>query len=119
MYGSIKNIIINKWNKHPPIAWYKLLTDNGKLFEIFFCNIVELVIAINAIKDDITPIKGKSLPISNPKTSKAPMKPKKIPTHCLIETISFKILLAKALVNIGCKVTIKAVTPVGIPMETE
>ena len=115
----MKKSRINAWNKQPPIAWYKLLTDKGKLSVIFFCNIVELVIAIKAMKDDTTPIRGKLLPISNPNTSKAPTNPKKIPIHCLKETFSFKILPAKIFVNIGCKVTIKAVTAVGIPMETE
>jgi len=80
---------------------------------------VELVIANSAIKDEITPIVGKLEPISEPKTRAAPEKPNKIPVHCLKDTFSFKIGVAKALVKIGCKVTIRATVPVGMSFETE
>ena len=46
-----------------------------------------------------------------------PIKPNNIPIHCFLETSSFKIGPAKALVKIGCRVTIKAVIPVGIPFD--
>ena len=119
MYGFVKKIIIKIWNKQPPMAWYKLLTDSGKLFPIFFCHKVELVIAINATNDDKTPITGKFEPTSNPKTNAAPIKPSKAPVHCLKDTFSFKIGPAKTLVKTGCNVTINAVIPVGIPTEIE
>ena len=96
-----------------------LLTDRGKLLPIFFCHKVEVVIASNATKEAITPITGRLVPISKPKTNTAPKKPSITPIHCLNETFSFKNLPAKALVNIGCKVTIKAAIPVGITIETE
>ena len=54
------------WKKQPPIAWYILLTDKGKLLLIFFCHSVEVVIASSAIKDAITPIVGRLSPISKP-----------------------------------------------------
>ena len=44
IYGSVKKIIIIKWKRQPPIAWYMLLTDKGKLLLIFFCHKVEVVI---------------------------------------------------------------------------
>ena len=49
MYGFTKKIIANRWKAKPPIAWYILLTDKGKLLLSFFCQIVEIVIAIKAI----------------------------------------------------------------------
>ena len=111
-------IITIMWKKHPPIAWYILLTDRGKLSLIFFCHSVEVVIARRAIKEDITPITGRLDPISKPKTRAAPINPSTTPTHCLKVTISSKNFPAKALVSIGCKVTINAAIPVGIPIET-
>ena len=96
-----------------------LLTDKGKLLLIFFCHKVEVVIANNAMKEDITPITGRLDPISKPKTKAAPIKPSITPIHCLKETSSFKNLPARALVKMGCKVTINAAMPVGIPIETE
>ena len=96
-----------------------LLTDKGKLLLIFFCHKVEVVIANKAIKEDITPIIGNFEPISKPKTKPAPKNPSITPIHCLKETSSFKNLPAKALVKIGCKVTINAAIPVGTPTETE
>ena len=96
-----------------------LLTDRGKLVPIFFCHKVEVVMANNAIKEAITPITGRLVPISKPKTNTAPKKPSITPIHCLKETSSPKNLPAKAFVKIGCKVTISAAIPVGIPIETE
>ena len=96
-----------------------LLTDSGKLVPIFFCHKVEVVIANKAIKEAITPITGRLVPISKPKTNAAPKKPSITPIHCLKETSSFKNLPAKELVKIGCKVTINAAIPVGTPTETE
>ena len=96
-----------------------LLTDNGKLLLILFCHKVEVVIANNATKEATTPITGRLVPISKPKTNAAPKKPSITPIHCLKETFSSKNLPAKALVKIGCKVTINAAIPVGIPTETE
>ena len=52
-----------------------LLTDKGKLLPIFFCHIVEVVIANNATKEAKTPIVGRLVPISKPKTNAAPKKP--------------------------------------------
>ena len=52
-----------------------LLTDKGKLLLIFFCQIVEEVIATNAIIVATKPTIGISDPISRPKTKVAPMKP--------------------------------------------
>ena len=96
-----------------------LLTDRGKLVPIFFCHKVEVVIANNAIKEAITPTTGRLIPISKPKTNAAPKKPSTTPNHCLKEIFSPKNLPAKAFVKIGCKVTINAAMPVGIPIETE
>jgi len=96
-----------------------LLTERGRLLFIFFCHNVELVIANKAINDDTTPMIGRLEPTSNPKTNTAPANPSTTPTHCLKETSSFKNFPAKALVKIGCKVTINAVIPVGIPIEIE
>ena len=96
-----------------------LLTDRGKSVPIFFCHTVEVVIASNAIKEAIIPITGRLVPISTPKTNAAPKKPSITPIHCLKETFSPKNLPAKAFVKIGCRVTINAAIPVGIPIETE
>ena len=60
---SIKKIIISKWNKNPPIAWYILLTDKGKLLLIFFCQSVAEVTAIKEINTAIIPPNGNDLPI--------------------------------------------------------
>ena len=54
----MKKIIINRWNKKPPKAWYILLTDKGKLLLNFFCHKVENVIANNAIIVAINPAVG-------------------------------------------------------------
>ena len=67
----------------------------------FFCQIVELVIAIKAIMVEIKPRIGIFEPRSHPKTITAPTKPKKIPLHCLNETLSPKIGPHKMFVNIG------------------
>ena len=96
-----------------------LLTDKGRLLLILFCHKVEVVIANNATKEAITPITGRLIPISKPKTKAAPKKPSITPVHCLRDTFSFKNLPAQALVKIGCNVTIKAAIPVGIPIEIE
>ena len=109
----------NKWKVNPPIAWYILLTDNGKLLLSFFCQIVEEVIEINAIIVAIKPVTGISDPTSKPNTKVAPTTPNKTPTHCLRDTFSFKIGPLKAFVSIGWRVTIKAAIPVGIPFEIE
>ena len=78
-----------------------LLTDNGKLLLNFFCQSVEVVIAINATKADKIPIRGNVFPISNPKTRVAPINPRITPTHCFQVTFSFNTGPAKAFVNIG------------------
>ena len=65
-----------------------LLTDKGKLLLNFFCQIVEVVIAINAIIVAINPSLGISEPTSKPKTNAAPINPSKTPNHCLIVTFS-------------------------------
>ena len=75
MYGFAKKIITNRWKVKPPIAWYMLFTDKGKLLLSFFCQIVEEVIAINAIMVAIKPRIGISDPIAKPKTKVAPTKP--------------------------------------------
>ena len=85
----------------------------------FFCQIVEVVIAISAITVAINPNKGMSCPISNPKTSTAPVNPSKTPIYCFIVTSSPRIGPLNALVKIGWSVTIKAAIPVGIPTEIE
>ena len=57
--GSLNiKIIINKWNKTAPTAWYILFTDKGILLLIFFCQIVDVVIAIKATSEEITPSMG-------------------------------------------------------------
>ena len=96
-----------------------MLTDKGKLLLIFFCHKVEVVIASRATKEAITPKTGRLDPISKPKTKAAPINPRITPIHCLKVTFSPKNFPAKALVKIGCKVTINAAIPVGIPIETE
>ena len=85
----------------------------------FFCQIVDVVIAIKAIIVAINPRKGISEPISKPKTILAPPNPRKTPAYCFFETFSFKIGPLRALVRIGCKVTIRAARLVGIPIEIE
>ena len=85
----------------------------------FFCQIVEDVIAINAIIVAINPNKGISCPTSNPKTSAAPINPSNTPIHCFRVTFSPRIGPLNALVKIGCNVTIRAAIPVGIPIEIE
>ena len=119
MYGFAKNIITNRWKVKPPIAWYILLTDKGKLLLIFFCHNVDEVIAIKAIIVATKPIIGISEPTSKPKTNVAPTNPSKTPIHCLIDTFSFKIGPLRAFVKIGWSVTIRAAIPVGIPFEIE
>ena len=111
--------MINKWKVKPPIAWYMLLIDNGKLLLNFFCQSVDEVIAIKAIKEAKIPITGKVFPISNPSTKHAPMNPRRTPTHCFQVTFSFNTGPANALVNIGWRVTINAAIPVGKPFEIE
>ena len=96
-----------------------MLTDKGKLVLSFFCQIVEIVIAIKAIIVAINPIIGIFDPTSKPKTNTAPVKPSKTPIHCLKEIFSFKNGQLKALERIGCSVTIKAAKAVGIPFEIE
>ena len=96
-----------------------LLTESGRLLLNFFCHIVELVIAIRATMVAIKPSKGILEPISKPNTNVAPIKPKKTPIHCFKDTFSFNIGPLKAFVRIGCRVTINAAIPVGIPIEIE
>ena len=96
-----------------------MLTDKGKLLLIFFCHKVEVVIANRAIKEAITPKTGRLDPTSKPKTKVAPINPRITPIHCLKVTFSSQNFPAKALVKIGCRVTINAAIPVGIPIETE
>ena len=109
----------NRWKVKPPIAWYILLTDKGRLLLIFFCHNVDAVIAIKAIIVATNPAIGISEPISKPRTKVAPIKPSKTPIHCFIDTFSFKIGPLKAFVSIGWSVTIRAAIPVGIPFEIE
>lgn len=104
---------------NPPKAWFILLTDKGKLLLNFFCQIVDVVIAINATTVATNPIVGISVPISKPKTITAPEKPNRTPIHCFRETFSFKIGPLNAFVSIGCRVTMSAAIPVGIPFEIE
>ena len=96
-----------------------LLEESERLLLSFFCHKVEKVIAKRLIKAAKTPFKGRLLPISNPKTRAAPKKPKTIPIHCNFDIFSFNKGPAKMFVNTGCNVTIKAVIPVGIPIEIE
>ena len=53
------------------------------------------------------------------KTKAAPINPRITPIHWIKVTFSPKNFPAKALVKIGCNVTINAAIPVGIPIETE
>ena len=73
--------MIKIWNKHPPRAWQVLLVSSGKLFDIFFCQIVADVIDTREIMVAITPSKGIFFPMSKPKTSTAPKNPSNIPIH--------------------------------------
>ena len=68
IYGFAKNITTNRWKEKPPIAWYILLTERGKLLLIFFCQIVEEVIANKAMIVATKPVIGIFDPISKPKT---------------------------------------------------
>ncbi len=113
IYGLAKISMTIIWNVTPPRAWYILLTDKGKLLLIFFCQIVEDVIAIKAIIVATKPVTGIFEPMSKPRTRAAPEKPSKTPTHCLIVTFSFNTGPLKALVRIGWRVTISAAIPVG------
>ena len=62
-------------------------TDNTKLIASYFAaafgvlQIVDIVIAIKATIEEITPSMGKDFPISNPRTITAPVKPNKTPNH--------------------------------------
>ena len=96
-----------------------MLTGRGKLLLNFFCHNVEKVIASNAIIVATNPAVCILEPISKPKTSAAPVNHNKTPTHCLVETFSFNIGPLKAFVRTGCRVTINAAIPVGIPIEIE
>ncbi len=80
---------------------------------------VDIVIAISAIKVAIKPKTGIPEPKSKPKTNPAPIKPREAPIHCFFETFSLSIGPLNIFVNIGCKVTIKAASPAGIPIEIE
>ena len=111
--------IIIKWNKNPPIAWYILLVDKGRLLLIFFCQSVAEVTEIKDIKAASTPAAGNVFPISKPITKLAPINPKKTPNHFFQVIFSFKMGPAKAFVRTGCKVTINAAIPVGSPIEIE
>ena len=101
------------------MAWYILLTDKGKFKLIFFCQRVAIVTDIREIKAAKIPIVGRFEPISKPKTKIAPRKPSNTPLHCFNVIFSLSRGPAKILVRIGCKVTIKAVIPVGTPFEIE
>ena len=114
-----KKIINTKWNRKPPIAWYILLTDKGKLLLIFFCQRVAEVTAIKEIKTAIIPRNGNELPISKPITKVAPVNPSNTPIHLFNVIFSFNIGPANAFVSTGCSVTIKAAIPVGRPIEIE
>ena len=70
-------------NNPPPKLDFILLTDKGKLLLNFFCHKVPVVIAARAIKQVTSPSFGNSSPKSTPSTSKEPIKPNIIPTHCL------------------------------------
>ena len=85
----------------------------------FFCQIVEVVMAIKATIVATKPRIGILDPTSKPKTKAAPTKPKRTPIHCLIDTYSFSIGPLRAFVRIGWSVTINAAIPVGIPFEIE
>ena len=89
------------------------------MLRIFFCHNVPEVTAIKEIITAITPCNGNDLPISKPITKTAPINPNKTPSHLFHVTFSFKIGPAKALVNTGWSVTIKAAIPVGRPIEIE
>ena len=117
--GCLFHILIIIWKIKPPKAWFILLTDKGKLLLNFFCQIVDVVIAIKAITVATNPVVGISVPISKPKTITAPVKPKRTPIHCFIDTFSFKIGPLSAFVSMGWSVTISAAIPVGIPFEIE
>ena len=74
-------IIIIKWKITAPIACYILLTGRGISLLIFFCQIVEVVIAIKAITAAIKPFMGNVNPISKPITIIAPVNPSTTPIH--------------------------------------
>lgn len=59
-----------------------MLTGRGKLLLSFFCQIVEVVMAIKATIVATKPRIGILDPTSKPKTKAAPIKPKKTPIHC-------------------------------------
>ena len=119
IYGFAKNIITIRWKVKPPIAWYMLLTDKGKLLLSFFCQIVEVVIAIKDIIVATKPIIGIYEQTSKPSTIAAPTKPRRTPIDYFIVTFSFNIGPLNAFVRIGWRVTINAAIPVGIPLEIE
>ena len=78
-----------------------MLTLKGKLLLNFFCQSVAEVTDIKAIKALKTPIIGKDVPISKPKTKNAPKKPRITPIHCFKLIFSFNIGVANILVKIG------------------
>ncbi len=81
----------------------------------FFCHKVPAVIATKAVQDAIKPTKGNVSKALIPKTNNVPLKPKKIPTHCLHVTTSPSKGPANKEVRMGCMVTINATIPAGIP----
>ena len=77
-----------------------MLTGRGKLLLSFFCQIVEVVMAIKATIVATKPRIGILDPTSKPKTKAAPIKPKKTPIHYLIDTFSSNIGPLRAFVRI-------------------
>ena len=96
-----------------------LLTGKGILPLYFFWKSVADVIDSNAMSDEIIPMIGNVTPTSTPKTITDPIKPKITPNHCFQPTYSLRKVPASAFVKIGCMVTIKAVIPVGMSLDTE
>ena len=84
----------------------------------FFCQIVDVVIAIKAITVAIKPNRSIFDPTSKPITKAAPMNPSSPPLHYLIQIFSFNIRPLSKFVKIDCNVTLHAALPAHIPIET-
>ena len=114
---SSKQRARKKWKIEALNACKKLFPDIDKLEPIFFCQIIAseeeirpIIPARNAIKLK-SPIRSEIIIID------APLNPKNIPIHWYLVRVSFKKILARKDVRIGCNETINAIRVADIPLD--